>query len=151
MPRGPQGQKRPADVIGNAVTIGRIATGELSEEVDYAASETRAGSAGGNARAKRLSPQARKSIAKAAAEARWSDERRADMTNKERLMAALFENPQREHVDIKFFVGGAVDIAEEDFCGEALKMLEQMDNGEGDTEFVETFDQRDVAVFVSSI
>ena len=31
MPRGPQGQKRPADVIGNAVHIARIATGEEQE------------------------------------------------------------------------------------------------------------------------
>lgn len=28
MPKGPQGQKRPADVIGNAVRIMEIATGQ---------------------------------------------------------------------------------------------------------------------------
>ena len=28
MPRGPKGEKRPADVIGNAVHVMRIATGE---------------------------------------------------------------------------------------------------------------------------
>jgi hypothetical protein len=28
IPRGPKGQKRPADVIGNAVRVMRIATGE---------------------------------------------------------------------------------------------------------------------------
>lgn len=28
MPTGPKGEKRPADVIGNAVKIARIATGE---------------------------------------------------------------------------------------------------------------------------
>ena len=28
MPHGPKGQKRPADVIGNAVKVMRIATGE---------------------------------------------------------------------------------------------------------------------------
>jgi hypothetical protein len=33
MPKGPQGQKRKADVIGNAVLIGRIATGEAHETV----------------------------------------------------------------------------------------------------------------------
>lgn len=32
MPKGPQGQKRPADVIGNAVHVMRIATGEAEEE-----------------------------------------------------------------------------------------------------------------------
>jgi hypothetical protein len=31
MPRGPKGEKRPADVIGNAVMIGRIATGEIAD------------------------------------------------------------------------------------------------------------------------
>ena len=29
MPRGPKGEKRPADVIGNAVHVMRIATGEI--------------------------------------------------------------------------------------------------------------------------
>jgi hypothetical protein len=29
MPRGPRGEKRPADVIGNAVMVAKIATGEL--------------------------------------------------------------------------------------------------------------------------
>jgi hypothetical protein len=33
MPRGPKGQKRPADVIGNAIKVARIATGE--EQEDY--------------------------------------------------------------------------------------------------------------------
>ena len=28
MPRGPKGEKRPADVIGNAIHVMRIATGE---------------------------------------------------------------------------------------------------------------------------
>ena len=32
MPKGPKGQKRPADVIGNAVKVMRIATGEEAED-----------------------------------------------------------------------------------------------------------------------
>ena len=31
MPTGPKGQKRPADVIGNAVHVMRIATGEIDD------------------------------------------------------------------------------------------------------------------------
>jgi len=31
MPRGPIGEKRPADVIGAAVMIGKIATGEIED------------------------------------------------------------------------------------------------------------------------
>jgi hypothetical protein len=32
MPRGPSGEKRPADAIGRAVHIARIATGEIEDE-----------------------------------------------------------------------------------------------------------------------
>lgn len=34
MPKGPRGEKRPADAIGLAVMIGKIATGEITEEVE---------------------------------------------------------------------------------------------------------------------
>ena len=36
MPKGPRGEKRPADAIGNAIKVMRIATGEETEEVDSA-------------------------------------------------------------------------------------------------------------------
>ena len=39
MPKGPNGQKRPADVIGAAIMVGRIATGELEE--DFVASDVK--------------------------------------------------------------------------------------------------------------
>ena len=32
MPKGPQGQKRPADAVGCAVQVARIATGEEQED-----------------------------------------------------------------------------------------------------------------------
>ena len=72
MPKGPQGQKRPADVIGAAVLVGRIATGEASETVPVpksAAAEM--GSKGGKARASALSKKKRAAIAKKAAAKRW--------------------------------------------------------------------------------
>ena len=31
MPKGPNGEKRPADAVGLAVLIGRIATGEVED------------------------------------------------------------------------------------------------------------------------
>jgi hypothetical protein len=34
MPRGPRGEKRPAAVIGAAVMVARIATGEIAEKPD---------------------------------------------------------------------------------------------------------------------
>ena len=36
MPRGPRGERRPADTIGCAVHVARIATREITEELDEA-------------------------------------------------------------------------------------------------------------------
>lgn len=69
MPKGPQGQKRPADGIGCAIMVGRIATGEIDE----APIEPK-GSAGGRARAETLAPQKRSEIASLAARRRWQRE-----------------------------------------------------------------------------
>ena len=33
MPKGPKGERRPADVIGNAVKVMRIATGQETEDL----------------------------------------------------------------------------------------------------------------------
>ncbi len=74
MPKGPNGQKRPADAIGLAVMVGKIATGEIE---DTAADPAKAhhsagGKKGGVARAAKLSEKERAAIAKKAAAARWS-------------------------------------------------------------------------------
>jgi hypothetical protein len=71
MPTGPQGQRRPADVIGNAVHVMQIATGEISDTAKAKTGKTRSGLAGSAARVKSLSPQQRTEIAKKAASARW--------------------------------------------------------------------------------
>ncbi len=34
MPKGPKGEKRPADVIGTAIRVAKIATGEIEEDID---------------------------------------------------------------------------------------------------------------------
>jgi hypothetical protein len=33
MPRGPKGERRPADVIGNAVHVMRVLTGEIEDTI----------------------------------------------------------------------------------------------------------------------
>lgn len=71
MPRGPKGEKRPADVIGNAVHVMRIATGEIEESIGKAPNRAKGGRKGAKVRAKILSPQERSEIARAAAAARW--------------------------------------------------------------------------------
>lgn len=63
LPKGPQGQKRPADVIGNAVKVMRIATGEESEGLDRAKSAAaELGARGGKARSANLSRERRSEI-----------------------------------------------------------------------------------------
>lgn len=75
MPKGPKGQKRPADFVGAAVMVMKIATGEIEEGApvddgkDPAAKTL--GAKGGAARAKSMSPERRAEIAKKAAAKRW--------------------------------------------------------------------------------
>lgn len=71
MPKGPRGEKRPADAIGLAVMIGKFATGEIEDTRDpvkSAAAEL--GSLGGKKRAANMTPERRREIAQAAAK-RW--------------------------------------------------------------------------------
>jgi hypothetical protein len=72
MPKGPSGQKRKADVIGNAVLVMKIATGEEPETGNPSAAEAsrKGGLKGGKARAESLTPQQRAEIARKAATAR---------------------------------------------------------------------------------
>jgi acyl-CoA reductase-like NAD-dependent aldehyde dehydrogenase len=74
MPTGPKGQKRPTDVIGNAVKVMRIATGEEEDTIvddgkDPAAKAL--GAKGGRKRAESMTPERRAEIARKAAESRW--------------------------------------------------------------------------------
>lgn len=73
MPRGPQGQKRPAGTAECAIVVAKIATGEIEESVETTSSgRVRSGKAGAAARAKSLTAEERQSIARRAATARWS-------------------------------------------------------------------------------
>lgn len=76
MPKGPRGEKRPADVIGNAVKVMKIATGEIEDihddGKDKAAKEL--GRKGGKSRAQKLSKERRFEIAQKAAHARWKND-----------------------------------------------------------------------------
>jgi len=74
MPRGPKGEQRSADAIGNAVMIARIATGEIEDlttEDGKNAAAVALGRMGGKARAEGMSAKKRSEIAKRAAESRW--------------------------------------------------------------------------------
>jgi hypothetical protein len=76
MPRGPKGEKRPANPFEAGVMIGRIATGEVDDpkapKNPHATALGRLGGAkGGQARAASLTAAERRKIAQKAAKARW--------------------------------------------------------------------------------
>ena len=75
MPRGPKGEKRPADVVGAAIMVAKIATGEVSDAAEPDDGKDPAAKAmgrkGGAARAQRLTPERRAEIARQAARSRW--------------------------------------------------------------------------------
>jgi hypothetical protein len=77
MPRGPKGERRPADVIGNAGHVMRLATGQITDDVPSPEDEGKSAAAvelgrlGGRARAKKMSKKQRTAAARNAAKARW--------------------------------------------------------------------------------
>lgn len=76
MPKGPKGEKRPADVIGAAIKVAKIATGEIEEDLDEDGKNKAAkalGAMGGKARAAKLTKKQRAEIARKAAAARWKE------------------------------------------------------------------------------
>jgi hypothetical protein len=73
MPRGPKGERRPADVIGAAIMVAKIATGEIEDIPGKAPNRAKGGKVGATKRANSLSVERRKAIAVKAAKARWGD------------------------------------------------------------------------------
>ena len=74
MLRGPKGEKRPADMIGAAIMIAKIATGEIEDittDDGRNAAAVALGRMGGKARAEGMTAKRRKEIAKKAAASRW--------------------------------------------------------------------------------
>ena len=74
MPQGPKGEKRPGDVIGAAVMVGKIAIGEIDDlttEDGKNAAAVALGRMGGKARAEGMTAKRRKEIAAKGAAARW--------------------------------------------------------------------------------
>ena len=77
MPKGPQGQKRPADTVQNAIRVAKILTGEVEEDSGDSGKDAAAqslGRRGGAARREKLSPERRREIAKKAAASRWKSD-----------------------------------------------------------------------------
>jgi len=75
MPKGPKGEKRPADVIGAAIMVGKIAIGEIEDKPSKSPNRAKGGKIGGKARAANLSKEERTEIATKAARSRWGQKR----------------------------------------------------------------------------
>jgi hypothetical protein len=76
MPRGPKGEKQPADVVGGAIMVGKITKRNIKEglaspELEKNPEAVVLGRRGGRARAAALSKQKRSQIARKAAKSRW--------------------------------------------------------------------------------
>lgn len=77
MPKGPRGEKRPADAVGAAIMVAKIATGEVEDErEELTSAAAQLGRKGGKARAEKMSPERRAEIARKAAAKRWQDQRK---------------------------------------------------------------------------
>jgi general stress protein YciG len=74
MPKGPQGQKRPADVVGAAIAVARISVGDQEDDPEPEKAQSAAaelGRLGGAARARNLTAERRQEIGRKGAAKRW--------------------------------------------------------------------------------
>ncbi|MDE0308152.1 MAG: hypothetical protein OXI87_25185 [Albidovulum sp.] len=71
MPKGPNGERRSADVVGCAVNVARIATGETEDSGYKQPAKRKGGLAGARARLLATTSEERRTIGKLAAEKRW--------------------------------------------------------------------------------
>ncbi len=133
MPKGPQGQKRPADSVGAAVMIGRIATGEIEE---VTSDNSRKGVAGGKARAKALSAERRKEIAVKAAQSKWktgeSPDMELNMSELSILQNKLFGDPSSAISDIKFYPGESTEFSSDDIASAIGAAIADVSAGNGE-------------------
>ena len=121
MPKGPNGQKRPACGVSASVLVARIATGEVEDT--RSSGRRNSGLAGAKARAAALSAAERSKIAKAAADARWKV-KEMQMSFEKRFEAAF----EAGLTDIKFFVRrGESAVTVENLKKDALAFQEAID------------------------
>lgn len=121
MPKGPNGQKRPADGVGMSVMVGRIATGEEQDTSYTSKNRRKSGVAGAKARMKTMSAERRSEIATQAASARWQKGER-EMTDicSDGLHSLLSEGGRELH-NVKFLAGA--EPSDEGICKEAERVI----------------------------
>lgn len=129
MPKGPKGEKRPADTNSCAVHIAKIATGEIEDEGYSVPNRAKSGMAGAEARMKSTGKARRTQIAKTAASKRW----RRDMNTREELAVSYTAKKDAGLVDVKFLLDATADDASLEEALEELKRFDEAiekNNGE---------------------
>jgi hypothetical protein len=109
MPKGPNGEKRPADVIGGAIMVGRIATGEIEDDGYAVPGRKASGISGAKKRSENLTPSRRAAIAKKAAAARWGWKEVEMVADKDGIDAFVFADGV-ELADFRCFRGDRADV-----------------------------------------
>ena len=135
MPKGPNGERRPADVIGCAVSIARIATGEDEDTAYVSKNRRKSGVAGGKARSANLNKEDRREIAVKAAQTRWTEKRRETMTGscQAALENRLFATEGRILKNFKMLRGDAPSVSKEELCDEIHSGITQRLTGLAET------------------
>jgi hypothetical protein len=128
MPKGPNGQKRPADAIGCAVAVGKIATGEVDDDGYAAPGRKRSGVVGGASRAEALSADRRHEIAKSAASKRWGKEETMN-SQVQRMSASMFPPEGTQVVNVKFFLGTSRAVTAEELADQLSRADAQLRSG----------------------
>lgn len=118
MPKGPKGQKRPANVVGCAITVAKIATGEVEDERYSAPGRRKSGEAGAKARTEALTAEQRRAIAMKAAAARWKEGSLKMMAPERKALLDRFQAMKAENGlrDMKFFLGKVSEATVEAVC-----------------------------------
>lgn len=133
MTKGPNGEKRPADAIGCAVMVGRIATGEDVDTGYVSKNRRNSGVAGAEARMQSTSPDRRSAVASVAAAVRWKKEE-ATMNVSENAcdaVAAIYAKKASEGLlDVKFLFQNRSEASLTEACKELVKFHHALENGD---------------------
>jgi hypothetical protein len=130
MPRGPNGERRPADTIGAAVMVGKIATGEIADDIKPLSGRVRSGKAGGKARSAKLGASERTAIAQNAAVARWKGGLKMNVHTEQQKLVARFQAMKENGLkDLKFFFGQVSESTTDAFCEEVNRLYRLVEEG----------------------
>lgn len=135
MPKGPNGEKRPADAIGCAVQVARIATGEDKDAAYSTPNRVKSGRAGGKARSEILDATERSEIARKASKKRWNKKEatmNAHINACDAVAARYAEKQANGLVDVKFLFQNREEATTEMACEELEALHQAIEDGKSE-------------------